>query len=257
MDGNLIAMVNKNKIRTVMIIQARMMSTRLPGKILKKVMGRTLLEYQIERLRKVRNIDEIVIATSTNEYDDEIVSLCEMVGCCVFRGSENDVLSRYFDAAIEFNAECIVRINSDCPLIDHAVVDDVIDYYNFNFPKYNYVSNILESSYPIGLHTEVFSMNTLEKANKYAMDSDEREHVTPYIYRNNDIFKLGSVIIDTDLSSYRWTVDYPEDFDLVSSILSNIYPSNNDFNMYDIVDFLKTNPKIASINSRIEKKQTL
>ena len=100
-------------------------------------------------------------------------------------------------------------------------------------------------------------MNTLEKANKYAMDSDEREHVTPYIYRNNDIFKLGSVIIDTDLSSYRWTVDYPEDFDLVSSILSNIYPSNNDFNMYDIVDFLKTNPKIASINSRIEKKQTL
>ena len=108
----MIAMVNKNKIRTVMIIQARMMSTRLPGKILKKVMGRTLLEYQIERLRKVRNIDEIVIATSTNEYDDEIVSLCEMVGCCVFRGSENDVLSRYFDAAIEF------KINAFHILVD-------------------------------------------------------------------------------------------------------------------------------------------
>mgnify|MGYP003974349435 FL=1 len=247
----------KKKIRTVIIVQARMSSTRLPGKILMKVMGKTLLEYQIERLRNVKNADEIVIATSNNSCDNEIVSLCNNIECCVYRGSEVDVLSRYYDAATYYKAECIVRINSDCPLIDHVVVDSLINHYLINFTNYDYVSNILERGYPIGLHAEVFSIESLADANKNAIDSDEREHVTPYIYRNKDIFNLKSISINTDLSDYRWTVDYPEDFKLVSNIIENLYPDNNDFNMYDILDYLRNNPKLIDINSWIKKNQTL
>jgi len=257
MDYNLVLLVMDKKVRVVIIIQARMKSTRLPGKILKKVLDRTLLDYQIERLKKVKKADDIVIATSTNSYDNKIISLCNSINCNSFRGSENDVLSRYYHAAKKFNADCIVRINSDCPLIDHEVVDRLINHYISNFPYYDYVSNILEESYPIGLHTEVFSMNSLVVAYDNAIAHDEREHVTPYIYRNKDIFRLGSVKIDTNLSNYRWTVDYPEDFELIEEIISGIYPNNKDFDMYDILNFLDDNPRLLDINNGIYKEQTL
>ncbi len=249
--------VAKDKERTIIIVQARMGSTRLPGKILKKVMGRPLLEYQIERLKKIKEVSDVVIATTTNQGDDPIVRLCRKLSCSYFRGSEDDVLLRYYDAAIEFGAKYIVRINADCPLIDPKVVETVIKYFHANSEKYDYVSNILEQSYPIGLHTEIFSMNALQKANANANDPIEREHVTPYIYRNPDLFRLGSVILDVDLSYYRWTVDYPEDFDLVEKIIEGIYPIKVDFDMYDIINYLRSNSYLMTINNKITKDQIL
>jgi spore coat polysaccharide biosynthesis protein SpsF len=247
----------KDEIRTIIIVQARMGSKRLPGKILKKVMGRSLLEYQIERLKKVKNANDVVIATTINENDLLIVDLCKELGFNFIRGPEDDVLSRYMEAAIEFDAKFIVRINADCPLIDPNVVEKVIDYYHSNILRYDYVSNILKPSYPIGLHTEMFSLNTLKQAHKNAVEPVEREHVTPYIYRNPEMFKIGSLELNKDLSHHRWTVDYSEDFDLVKKIIEGIYPLKADFDMFDILDFLRSHPELNNINSGITKEQIL
>ncbi len=244
-------------MNTLIIVQARMGSTRLPGKILKLVMGRPMLELQIERLRRVRNVDKIVIATTTNSIDKPIIKLCKKLDCSYSLGSENDVLLRYYDAAKKFNADCIVRINADCPLIDSKVVEEIVKDYHLNYSKIDYISNILEQSYPIGLHTEVFSFKALEQACKEATDPLEREHVTPYIYRHPNKFKLKSVRLDADYSQYRWTVDYEEDFLLITRIYEDLYIGNRNFNMYDVVDYLKENPKLLQLNGNITKKQTL
>jgi spore coat polysaccharide biosynthesis protein SpsF len=244
-------------MRTIVIVQARMGSTRLPGKILKKIMGKPLLEYQIERLKRVKNIDDVVIATTENIIDNPVVELCKKLHCSIFRGSEDDVLLRYYLAAVRFKADCIVRVNADCPLIDPEVVSDIVDYYLSNYRNIDYVSNILEKGFPIGLHTEVFSMSSLRLANKNSNSLIEREHVTPYIYRNPDLFKIGSVVLDDNLSYYRWTVDYPEDFDLVKKIIEGIYPTKVDFDMFDVISYLKSNPELMSINNKITKEQIL
>jgi spore coat polysaccharide biosynthesis protein SpsF len=244
------------EMRTIIIVQARMGSTRLPGKVLKRVMGRPLLEYQIERLKKVENVTDVVIATTISQNDDPIKELCKELHCSYFRGSESDVLLRYYETAIKFNAECIVRVNSDCPLIDPGVVEEIVEYYS-NHNELDYVSNILEKSYPIGLHTEVFSMKALRQANDNANSAIEREHVTPYIYRNPDIFKLFSYSIEDDLSKYRWTVDYPEDFELIRIIIMGLYPDKADFNMFDIINLMSSDPGLIKINSRFAKEQTL
>ena len=231
-------------------------STRFPGKILKKVMGRPLLQYQIERLKKVKNVTDVIIATTTNQRDNPIKELCEELHCSYFRGSESDVLLRYYEAAIKFDADYIVRVNSDCPVIDPSVIEEIVEYYS-NHNELDYVSNILEKSYPVGLHTEVFSMEALRKANNDANTAIEREHVTPYIYRNPDIFKIFSYSIKNDLSKYRWTVDYPEDFELIRIIITELYPKKADFNMFDIIKLMSLDPNLININSRFTKEQTL
>ena len=167
------------------------------------------------------------------------------------------MLSRYYEAAKQYNADCIVRICSDSPLVDPIVVDKVIKTFADDSAKYDYVSNTIEYGYPIGLHTEVFSIEALENAYSNATDPVEREHVTPYIYRNPDVFKINSITLGTNLSHYRWTVDYPEDFSLIKNIIENVYPSKIDFDMFDVIDYLKRNPKIANINSNYKKKQVL
>jgi spore coat polysaccharide biosynthesis protein SpsF len=244
-------------MRTIIIVQARMGSTRLPGKILKKVMGKPLLEYQIERLKKVRNVDDVVIATTINQIDQPVKELCEKLHCSYFRGSENNVLLRYYEAAIKFKAECIVRVNADCPLIDPDIVGDIIEYYHLNYNEIDYVSNILEKSYPIGLHLEVFSMEALVRANHNANSATEREHVTPYIYRNPDLFRLFSYSIQDDLSKFRWTVDYPEDFKLIRIIIERLYQNKKDFNMLDIINLMNSDASLMQINSQFTKEQTV
>ncbi|HBQ25201.1 MAG TPA: acylneuraminate cytidylyltransferase, partial [Syntrophomonas sp.] len=168
-------------MKTIIIVQARMTSTRLPGKVLKEVLGKPLLEYQIERLRQVRLADELVIATTTNDTDQPIVELCEHLGGAYYRGSEEDVLSRYYEAATQFKADAVVRVTSDCSLIDPGVMDEVIGLYINNRDNYDYVSNTLERTYPRGLDTEVFSMAALEKAYKEAGEQPDREHVTLFM----------------------------------------------------------------------------
>ncbi|AEG59494.1 cytidylyltransferase domain-containing protein [Desulforamulus ruminis] len=241
-------------MKTVIIVQARMTSTRLPGKVLKEVFGKPLLEYQIERLKRVLLADEIIIATTINETDQPIVDFCNSVRIPCFRGSEGDVLSRYYNAAKSYKADIIVRVTSDCPLIDPMIIDKVIQFYIQNEEKYDYVSNTLERTYPRGMDTEIFSYKALEEAFVNAKELPEREHVTAFIYRRPEQYRLGSVKQTTDQSQHRWTVDTPEDFRLIKKLLSSLYPLNHEFSMLDCLELLRKHPEWEKINKHIEQK---
>lgn len=232
-----------------------MTSTRLPGKILKQVLGKPLLEYQLERLRRVRLADQIVIATTGNDSDQPIVDFCAQHGISCFRGSENDVLARYHGAATHFEADTVVRITSDCPLIDPAVVEQVIRCYLDRRTELDYVSNCLERTWPRGMDTEVFSCSALHEAFSEATEQAEREHVTPFIYRQPQRYRLENVAAAENLAQHRWTVDTAEDFELVSKLLAALYPAKPDFSLADILDLLKKHPDWAAINAHVEQKK--
>ncbi|WEA39920.1 glycosyltransferase family protein [Lysinibacillus fusiformis] len=240
-------------MRIVAIIQARMGSTRLPGKILKKVNGRPLLSYQLERLQQSNHINDLVIATTLNEKDDLIVEFCKKNNILWFRGSEKDVLARYYKTAKTFKADAIVRITSDCPIIDVQVVDKTIQYFVDN--NYEYVSNTVDRTYPRGLDTEAFTFEALEKAYKEAVMERDREHVTSYFYTNPDVFKISSVRNETDYSKYRWTVDTEEDFQLIKNIIEKLYNCNPNFTFHDTVKLMEANPDWFYINAHIEQKK--
>ena len=239
---------------TAIIVQARMTSTRLPGKVLLPVAGRPMLSYQLERLRCVGQVDRIVIATTTNATDDPIVDFCATEGVDCTRGSEQDVLSRYFEAASRFAAGTVVRVTSDCPLIDPQLVDSAISAYRDEAGGCDYVSNMLEPSWPYGMAVEVFSARTLAEAHVEATAEAEREHVTPFIYWRPGRYSLKSLSMQPDLSQHRWTVDTPEDFELVRRILESLYPHKPCFAMADVLALLAEHPDWAAINRHIEQK---
>lgn len=244
---------------TAIIIQARMTSSRLPGKVLKEVGHKSLLSYQIERLRRASLADVIVLATTTNATDAPLIDFCEKEKIQFFRGSEDDVLSRYYGAAIQCGAKTIVRITSDCPIIDPAVVDTVISTFISNKNKFDYVSNTQTRTYPRGMDTEVFSFEALSTAHNEATLSTDREHVTPFIYRQPQRFQLGQVIRSKDSkdeSQNRWTVDTQEDYTLISRIIESLYPTNPGFTMEDVLDLLQKNPEWRELNRHIEQKKT-
>ncbi|MDP2690678.1 MAG: glycosyltransferase family protein [Deltaproteobacteria bacterium] len=238
-----------------MIIQARMTSTRLPGKVLKEVLGRPLLGYQIERLRRVKAADGVVVATTANEADGPIADLCARLSVPVFRGSEEDVLSRYYFAAREHGAETVVRLTSDCPLIDPAVVDRVIGFYIERRPDFDYVSNCLQRTYPRGMDTEVFSFKALEQAFNEAVERHDREHVTPFVYSRPRRFALANVAHGEDLSRYRWTVDTPEDFELIRLVIETLYPVKPGFAMEDVLALFEKDKSLFLINAHVEQKK--
>ncbi|CAN7181580.1 cytidylyltransferase domain-containing protein [Rossellomorea sp. LjRoot5] len=242
-------------MRVIAIIQARMGSSRLPGKILKKVMGKTLLEYQLERIQRSTLIDEVIIATTVKESDYPIVELCRNLDIKVYRGSEQDVLARYYEAARMHNGDVIVRLTSDCPLIDPEVIDSVIQMYLDNIGEIDYVSNTLERTFPRGLDTEVFSNKILEEAFNHAKKSIYREHVTSYFYNNPDKYKLLNNFNTDDQSDHRWTVDTIEDLVLITKILECIYPQKPFFNTADVLDLIKDHKEWKKINSHIEQKK--
>jgi len=244
---------NKKK-RVVIILQARMGASRLPGKPLKKVLGRSLLSYQLERLRRVYSASEIVVATTMESQDDAIISLCEAEKVAYFRGSSFDVLDRYYQAAKLFNADYIVRVTGDCPIIDPEIIDQVINEYLQQLPTYDYVSNSVRPTYPRGLDTEIFSFPLLEYAHKDGKLPQEREHVTVYFYTHPEIFSIGNVASEKDISQHRWTVDTQEDFELISKILTTIYPYNPNFNTNDVLALLDENPEWVKINAHIKQK---
>jgi spore coat polysaccharide biosynthesis protein SpsF len=247
-------MQNEINLRVVLIVQARMGSTRLPAKVLKEVLEKPLLAYQIERLCQVKNAAQVMIATTTNLEDQAIVEFCRQAHVPLYRGSEDDVLDRYYQAAKALDADVVVRISGDCPLIDPAVVDFVINFYISHYPTYDYVSNTLERTYPRGMDVEVFSFKALEKAVQEACKKEEREHVTPYLYEHPELFNLGSVVRGPDVSQYRWTVDTDEDFDLISLILKALYPISPQFNMQDVFNLLKAHPEWSLINAGVQQK---
>lgn len=238
--------------KIVIITQARMGSTRLPGKILKRICGKTLLEHQIERLRRSRLASEIVVATTDQKDDQAVADLCGALNVPIFRGSEMDVLARYAGAASAHSADIVVRVTSDCPLIDPSVVDLVIQKFLHSQGEVDYASNVLERTYPRGLDTEVFSQAALMRAFREANLQSDREHVTPYLHRH---CRLAHVTDARDLSDLRWTVDTPADFELVSRIISALYPQNPSFTTQDVLDLLDRHPDWNSINRHISQKK--
>jgi spore coat polysaccharide biosynthesis protein SpsF len=242
-------------MHVVIIVQARMTSSRLPGKVLKTILGKSLLDFQIERLAKVRNANQIVIATTTNSSDQPIIDFCHLKGIAVFRGSEQDVLSRYHGAAKKFQADIVVRVTSDCPLIDPCIIDQVIDLLE-NCPELDYTSNIIDRTFPRGLDCEAVHFKILDTVYKEAVSQADREHVTPFIYSQPTRFKLGGIKNEKDLSNHRWTVDTIEDFDLIQKMLAALYPVNPDFLLQDCLELLAQHPDWPLINAEIEQKKT-
>jgi spore coat polysaccharide biosynthesis protein SpsF len=241
-------------MKVVAVIQARMNSTRLPGKILYKVMDQTLLEIQIERVKRVPLIDEIIVATTTNPGDEPIVDLCRKLRIAYYRGSELDVLTRYYEAASLFKADVVVRLTSDCPVIDPFTIDRVISHYLFHSANLDYVSNFLRRSYPRGMDTEVFSIEALRIAHHEATLIHDREHVTPYIYTHSDRFRLEPVQYITNESHHRWTVDTKEDFQLISKIIESLYPTKPEFTLEDMLALLQEHPEWSEINAFVQQK---
>jgi spore coat polysaccharide biosynthesis protein SpsF len=247
--------------RVVAVIQARMGSTRLPQKVLTDIVGKPMLWHVINRLKKAKFIDEIIVATSEKEEDELIINLAQENGVKGFAGSEEDVLDRYFQAAKNYKADVIVRITADCPLIDPDVVDKVIKYFLEN--DYDYVSNTddmggrkaRKPTYPDGLDTEVFSFAVLERTWKEAKMLSEREHVTSYIWKHPKIFKISSIKCDENLSNMRWTVDRKEDLMFVRAVYKKLYRTDTIFNMNDILSLLKTHPELMNINRGITRNE--
>jgi len=246
-------MTKKQEKKVLLLIQARMGSTRLPGKHLKTVLGKPLLSFLLERLRRVKKSNLIVLATTINPADDVLMDFAVKEHLPFFRGSEEDVLDRFLQAGRIYSADVLVRITADCPLIDPALIDEIIDF--FLSHSYDYVSNVLSRTYPRGMDVEVFSMPSFEKVSQMAKQADEREHVTPYYYRHKELFKLGYVRSPVDYSYLRLTVDTPDDFTLIKTILEEIYPSNPNFTLQDLLDQFKKHPEWLAINAHVEHKQ--
>ena len=229
------------------IVQARMSSSRLPGKVLMEIVGKPALWHLVDRLSKSRFIDKIVIATSDREEDKPILRLAKDMGVGSFAGSETEVLDRYYQAAQKYDVEAIVRVTADCPLIDPELVDKIIGIYMDSKGDLDYVRK--GQSYPDGLDVEVFSFKALEKAWKEAKKKSQRgEYVTTYIWGNPEIFNTLTVENEKDLSHMRWTVDYERDFELVTKIFENLYKEGEVFYLRDILEFLDKNPGLAELN---------
>lgn len=242
------------KEKVACIVQARMGSTRLPGKVLALIQGKPVLWHIVKRLRYSKIIDEIVIATTINIKDAAIESFCKRYKVGYFRGAENDVLDRYYQAAKLHNASVIVRITADCPLIDPGVVDKVIRYYLGRRDRIDYVSNTLIRSFPQGLDTEVFTFRALEKSWQKAKKAYQREHVTPYIYEHPEIFRTANLKNNKDFSYLRWTVDEPKDLELVRQIYRRLYREGNIFIMNKILAVLRKEPELLEINKGIKQR---
>ena len=239
-------------MKKLIIVQARMGSGRLPGKVMKEVCDKTLIEHLIIRLRRVKQSDQIVIATTTKEQDDQIVDLCKRLGVSFYRGSGEDVLSRYYEAALQCNGDLIVRVTSDCPLIDPDIIDKAITFYIENYGEIDYVSNCLNRTYPKGMDVEVFPFLILKEAYEEAKKENEREHVTPFIRFNTMRYRLHNIEHSVDLSHYRWTVDTQEDLDLITRIFRSIYHEKPDFTMRDILLVMDENPEWIHVNDHIK-----
>ena len=240
-------------VQIVCIMQARTGSTRLSGKVLLPILDKPMLWWDMYRVQKSKYIDEVVIATTTNPADDALVQLCQDYRWNVTRGSEEDVLDRYYQAAKQYNATHIVRITSDCPLIDAQVVDTIIAGYLSAAPSPDYGSNVQIRSYPRGLDTEIFSMSALDNAWNNAKAQPEREHVTPFMRQNPDRFRLHDVVNPQDFSSHRWTVDTPEDMALVQNIYQHF--GHGDFHWQDVLAVLNEYPEWVLLNQHIEQKK--
>lgn len=241
--------MEKKNQKIVAIIQAHMSSTRLPGKVLKDLCGAPALYRMIERVRHAELLDDIVIATSTLPCDDIIIECCESWGVNTFRGSDSDVLSRYWGAAQAYPADIYVRLTSDCPLIDPGQLDESIQY--FLDHGYRYVHG--DGKLPGGIGGEVFTAELLKEAFENSTEGYEHEHVTPYMYWKQD--SIGECPSKEDGSMYRITLDTPEDYEVIRLVYEALYEEGNHFTLDDILTYLKAHPEVVAINAMIVQKK--
>lgn len=243
--------------RIAVIIQARMGSTRLPNKVLADIEGRPMLWHLIQRLKESKFEPEIIIATTTSEGDKPILSFSAKFNLKSHAGSEDDVLDRFYQTALKYKMDVIIRITADCPLIDPEVFDKVLKFYLEN--EYDYVSNTHPPTYPDGLDVEICSFEILEKAWKEAKFKSEREHVTYYIWNNDQIFNLGNVFYNENpsesLKDLRWTVDEKEDLEFVRQVFKHLYPKKKVFLMNDIIELLNQKPELLKINNQFLRNE--
>lgn len=235
----------------VAIIQARMSSSRLPGKVLEPILGKSMLLHLVDRVKQAKYLNNIVVATSTDITDDPIYSLCSNNDIECSRGDLLDVLSRYYYTAVNYHAQHIVRITADCPLIDPGIIDQLILLYQST--HCDYASNTLDHTCPDGLDVEIFSFEALERAYHNAILPSEREHVTPYLYKHSSEFRLASLKNDPNHAHYRLTVDYMEDLSLVREIYHALYPHKIYFDWKDILSFLEEHPSLIELNSAYKR----
>lgn len=234
------------------IIQARCGSTRFPNKVFADINGRPLIWHVANHLTFSKRVDDIVIATTTNAKDDAIVEWCKDNKVNCFRGSEDDVLNRYYSASLAFPSDVVVRITADDPFKEPAVIDSVIA--KLLDEGYDVVTNNLPPSFPEGMDCEAFLFKVLEEAENTAKDKFEREHVTQFFYRNPNRFKIGNVTNCEDLSNYRWTIDKEADLEMVKAIYTHRNHSNSGILLMDeIIEILQANPEIVQINSAVER----
>jgi spore coat polysaccharide biosynthesis protein SpsF len=242
------------KRRVVVSIEARMTSTRLPGKVLKQCMGKSMMELMVERVRRSETIDDIIIATTTNATDDPLELLAHKLNVSIHRGSENDVVQRVVDAHRNAGSEIVVQLTGDCPLIDPEVIDVLVRFYRMN--KFDYVSNAVVRSYPIGLDTQVSSFQILEQSLQLAVSECDHEHLYATIYKRPEQFNLYHFVAPHELiwPELRLTLDTQEDFNLICSVFEALYPKNNAFRTIDIIRYLKNNPQVVELNQYIPSK---
>ena len=242
-------------LTTTAIIQARMSSSRLPGKVLRDIAGQPMLVHVVERARLAKLVNQVVIATTTDPSDDAIEQLCAERGYPCYRGSLADVLDRYYQAARTFQADIIVRITSDCPLIDPGLIDDLVR--QFTSSQYDFAANRLPlpwgRTYPIGLDLEMCTFQGLEAAWKEAQDKHQREHVMPYFYENPQRFRILHVKHTQDFGAMRWTVDTAEDLELLNQIAA-YFPDRMDFSWLEVLDLFQRHPELAEINAQVQHK---
>lgn len=234
-------------MRHVAIIQGRMSSRRLPGKILMDIAGLPLLAHVIRRAEAARVFDTVIFATSTDSADDPVAEYCAAQGKPCFRGDLNDVLERYYQAALTHGADVVTRLTADCPLLDPAVIRTVAN--AFDPARYDYVSNAIQRTYPDGLDTEVFSMTALTRTRNEAKLPSEREHVTPYLHKHPELYRIKHVTQPQDLSALRWTVDEPQDLAFVRAVFAEL--GNDLFGQEEILALLARRPELTSINAGI------
>lgn len=240
----------------LIVVQARVGSTRLPGKILKDLGGKPVLVRMLERLAGVQSPSRVLVATTTEERDDPIVILCGRLGIDVFRGHPTDLLDRHYRAAVAAGASVVAKIPSDCPLIDPAVVDRVIR--RFASADCHYASNLHPATWPDGNDVEVVRVDALETAWREAELPMEREHTTPFIWERPDRFRMANVFWHDDSSravrdcslTHRWTLDYPDDYEFIRRVFAALYPLNPEFGVDDILQLLTDKPELAAINAR-------
>ena len=234
------------------IIQARMGATRLPGKPLLKVKEKTLLEHLVSRLKQVKHPLTLIIATTQNDRDKSILELAKNLHISAYAGSEEDVLDRYLKTARHYDLDVIIRVTADCPLLDPELIDEAISRFLAPYPEIDYFSNTIERTYPRGMDFEVFKRRTLEEAYIDAFFDEEREHVTPFIYRHPERFKLAQLRNPTDESQHRWTVDTTEDFELIKRLIESF--QDDSYRLQDLLNVIQKNPDWSLLNQNVKQK---